>query len=144
MIPQWTASGELPSGLHKTTLEEVRNRFGYNVRRQILIAGLSRALENLRAAGVTRVFLDGSFVATKPEPNDIDGCWDADEHVNVEALDPVFLDFSHHRQAMREKYGVDFFIANTIELGSGMPFVEFFQVNRDGQPKGILLIELTR
>jgi len=35
-----------------------------------------------------------------------------------------------------------YFIANTIELGSGMPFVEFFQLNRDGHPKGILAIEL--
>lgn len=122
----------------------MRNRFGYNTCRRVLMAGLSRALENLRAAGVTRVFLDGSFVTAKPEPNDIDGCWDIDEYVDVEALDPVFLDFSHHRQAMREKYGLDFFIANTIELGSGMPFVEFFQINRDGQPKGILLIELRR
>jgi hypothetical protein len=67
---------------------------------------------------------------------------DVDEYVRVEALDPVFLDFSSRRQAMKERYGVDFFMANAMELGSGMPFVEFFQINRDGDRKGILVIEL--
>jgi len=142
VIPEFNARGELPPGIHTTSLVEVEERFAYNRRRRKLMEGLIRAVENLREAGVPRLFIDGSFITDQAEPADVDGCWDVDEQIRVEALDPVLLDFSGQRQAMKEKYGVDFFIANTIELGSGMPFVEFFQLNRDGHPKGILAIEL--
>lgn len=43
---------------------------------------------------------------------------------------------------MKNKYGLDFFIANIIEAGSGLPFPKFFQVNREGEPKGILVVTL--
>ena len=43
---------------------------------------------------------------------------------------------------MKEKYGLDFFIANFIEAESGLPFPKFFQVNRNGEPKGILVVKL--
>lgn len=142
MIPKLNKRGELPPGLHPTTLTEVGQRFAITARRRKLFDGLARVCENLRTAGVPRMYIDGSFVTDKAGPRDVDGCWDVDEHVRVEAIDPVFLDFSHHRRAMKRKYGVDFFVANTIELGSGMPFVGFFQINRDGNPKGILVIEL--
>lgn len=142
MIPDLNERGELPPGIFATTLAEVGRRFATAPRRRRLFNGLRRACRNLRVAGVPRVYIDGSFVTNKAEPADIDGCWDVDEYVRVEALDPVFLDFSNRRQAMKEKYGVDFFIANAMELGSGMPFVEFFQINRDGDSKGILVIEL--
>ena len=43
---------------------------------------------------------------------------------------------------MKKRYGLDFFISNVIEGGSGLPFSKFFQVNRGGDPKGILVIKL--
>jgi hypothetical protein len=55
---------------------------------------------------------------------------------------PVFLDFSDHRRAMKEKYGVDFFVADWIEASSGKTFLDFFQQNRCFEPKGILAVEL--
>jgi len=98
--------------------------------------------KNLKDAGIKTVYLDGSFITTKEFPNDIDGCWDYNENINLNKLDPVFLDFNNSRKNMKHKYGVDFFIANTIELGSGLPFVKFFQSTRNGEDKGIILIEL--
>ena len=62
--------------------------------------------------------------------------------MHIDALDPVLLDFSQHRQAMQEKYGIDFFIANWMEAGSGLTFLEFFQLNRADEPKGIVMITL--
>jgi len=59
--------------------------------------------------------------------------------VNTKILDPVFL---RTRKAMKAKYGLDFFIANIIEAGSGLPFPKFFQVNRNGDPKGIIVLPL--
>ncbi len=46
------------------------------------------------------------------------------------------------KQSLREKYGVDFFLATWIEAGSGLTFLDFFQRNRADDPKGIVQIDL--
>jgi len=142
MIPSPNVSGELPPGIHAATLDEIEAVFATTFRRLTLFDGLRRAVQNLKAAGVRRVFIDGSFVTTKAEPNDIDGCWEWHNEVDLDRLDPVFLDFSRQRQAMQGKYGVDFFIANWVEAGSGLTFLEFFQHNRSDEPKGIVMLTL--
>ncbi len=103
--------------------------------------GLEEAAGNLKAAGVQTIWINGSFVTSKKEPNDVDGCWEYTENVNIGRLDPVFL--AESRLPMKEKYGVEFFPAFVIEAGSGLPFPKFFQVNRDGDPKGILVVSFT-
>lgn len=142
MIPAPDTLGELPAGVHTATWAEVVAVLGTTPRRRVLCAGLRRALANLQAAGVRRVFLDGSFVTTKAEPHDIDGCWEWTAAVDVQRLDPVLLDFTHGRQAMQEKYGVDFFLATWVEAGSGLTFLDFFQRNRADAPKGMLALHL--
>lgn len=135
--------GLLKPGIYKLRISEAEEAFGKNnAIRQNLFNKLKLALRNLKNAGITTVYLDGSFITTKEFPNDIDGCWDYNENINLNILDPVFLDFKNSRKNMKHKYGVDFFIANTIELGSGLPFVKFFQSTRNGEEKGIILIEL--
>jgi len=62
--------------------------------------------------------------------------------VDLDRLDPVFLDFSRQRQAMPGKYDVDFCITNWVEAGSGLTFLEFFQRNRSDEPKGIVMLTL--
>jgi len=57
-------------------------------------------------------------------------------------IDKVLLDFSNQRAAMKKKYGVDFFLANELESPKGKTFLEFFQKDRNGQPKGILKVKL--
>ena len=70
MIPASNALGELPPGIHTATLEEVEAVFAKTPRRRTLFDGLRRAMQNLKATGVRRVFIDGSFVTTKANPND--------------------------------------------------------------------------
>ena len=142
MIPASNALGELPPGIHTATLDEVEAVFAKTPRRRTLFDGLRRAMQNLKATGVRRVFIDGSFVTTKANPNDVDGCWEWSEDVNLDLLDPVFLDFSRQRQAMKEKYGLDFFLANWVEAGSGLTFLDFFQLNRSDEPKGIVMLKV--
>ena len=92
-----------------------------------------------RGTSVSCHWIDGSFVTRKQAPNDIDGCWEYAADVDLEALHPVFLLGS--RGPMKIKYGVEFFPAFAVEADSGLPFPAFFQVNRDGEPKGILVID---
>ena len=68
------------------------------------IAG--RIPPSLRVAPESRcrlVYLDGSFVMTKEHPGDFDACWDI-QHVDEEALDPVFRDFSQGRAAQKRRF----------------------------------------
>jgi hypothetical protein len=141
-IADLNGDGLLPPGIHDASLDEIRQRFAYNARRAALVDGLQRALENLEAAGVQTVYIDGSFATRKKQPRDIDGCWEVTAAVDDTLLDPVFLDFSDHCAAMRRKYGVHLFIAQMTEGRSGVPFSQFFQETRDGRPKGILRVTL--
>ncbi len=139
-IPKLQGNSELPAGEHQATLEEVELVYGTSTdRRKALMKGLRDAAFNLETAGVRTIWINGSFVTSKKEPNDIDGCWEYNTSVDIKILDPVFLG---NRAEMKKKYGLDFFIANYIEAGSGLPFPKFFQKNREGEPKGIIVIKL--
>jgi hypothetical protein len=143
VIPDLNEDGLLPPGVYPAGLEEIRQRFGgRNVVRRRLFGGLTQALQNLREAGVKRVYVDGSFVTDKAFPNGVDGCWDAGGTIDLGKLDQVFLDFTDRRRKMKEKYGVDFFPASSVEGNSRQAFLDFFQVDRDGRSKGVLVIDL--
>ena len=98
-----------------------------------------KASGNLKTSGVRTIWINGSFITSKDEPNDIDGCWEYNENVSLDVLDPVFLG---DRAGMKKKFSLDFFIANCIEADSGLPFPKFFQRNREGEAKGILVVTL--
>jgi hypothetical protein len=139
-IPALQKNGELPPGEHQASLDEIEQVYGsLNECRKLLMRGLRDAANNFELSGVKILWVDGSFITDKEEPNDIDGCWEYKPNVNRAILDPVFLGV---RKEMKNKYGLDFFIASIIEMGSGLPFPKFFQVNRDGTEKGIIVIKL--
>lgn len=139
MIPAWTAEGLLPQGVHASDWSEVTMRFGWNAHRASLLLGLADGMSVLRSAGCERLWLDGSFVTQKELPNDYDACW-APDNVDPLRLDQVLLNLQPgDRAAIKSKYLGDLLIAG-LELGSGLTFVEFFQLTRDGKPKGIVLL----
>ena len=104
--------------------------------------GFRAAIENLRDAGCSVVYLDGSFVTSKPHPNDYDACWE-EAGVDPTALDPVLLTFDAGRAAQKAKYLGEFFPASIIADVDGLSFLEFFQTDKEiGRPKGIIAIDL--
>ena len=145
VLPAFDANGNLPPGVYRVSMQEIRARFAWNATRRRLLDGLTRAVASLAAAGVRRVWIDGSFVTAKEEPNDIDGCWEPGPEVAADRLDPVFLDTTPPRKAMRREYGVDFLIAGTrlFDMAArGMTVESFFQFDRNLRRKGILLLEI--
>jgi len=122
------------------SFDEVLERFGWNERRRGLIDGMAEALELLATVGCSQVWLNGSFVTAKAEPGDFDACWDT-HGVDLEAIDPVFLDLSGGRAAQKARFGGEFF-PNVTEGGSGLVFADFFQNERDGSRKGIVVLKL--
>ena len=142
-------NGELPVGEHIATIDEVEMIFGIqNDRRKNLMTGLKNVIGQFNSAGVTRVFIDGSFTSDKEEPADIDGCWSISGHIDETKIDPDFWNFNDElellkcRKNIKDKYGLDFYIAEWTEGISGKPFPDFFKTNRDGSQKGILKINL--
>ncbi len=145
MIPKAVEIGSswkvLPSGIFDATLEEIKECFATNQRRKTLYIGLEQGCECLRRAGCKVVFLDGSFVTEKPNPGDFDLCWDP-TGVNVNLLDPIFLDFYDCRKKQKLKFGGEFFPSSWKADGS-LTFVDYFQVDKDtGLTKGIIRIRL--
>jgi len=145
MIPGFTNEGLLPPGVHETDLEELKEKMGWSRKRRELLEGLEEALELMASCGVTRAYLDGSFVTDKDRPNDIDGCYDLAEDVAAEdlrRLAPVFPPSQFNRAEAKRRFGMDFFPAAATELGSGQPFLRFFQTDREGRERGVLSVEL--
>ena len=99
-----------------------------------------RTVGLLASVGCRRVWINGSFVTAKDEPGDVDVCWDT-EGVDLERVDPIFLDLSRGRAAQKKRFGCEF-LPNVIEARSGLVFAEFFQRERDGSRKGIFLLGL--
>jgi hypothetical protein len=133
-------TGLLPVGEHLASWDEVVERFGWNAWRRRLLDGLADGLDLLAAAGCRRVWLNGSFVTAKDEPGDFDVSWDMDG-VDVDKLDPILVDLTAGRRTQKARFGGEF-LPNVEESGSGLVFAEFFQLERDGSRKGIVVLDI--
>ena len=141
MIPAFNSDGNLPTGVHWATWQEFAARFGTTPHRQQLLKGLKSALDSLSKAGCQTVYRDGSFVTKKENPNDFDGCWDL-TGVDPSLLDPILLLLDDKRVAQKAKYKGELFPASFTADGVGNTYLDFFQIDRDGNPKGIVAIDL--
>lgn len=142
---QFTINGTLPSGIHLFTWKELEELLAFNDRRRELLSWLKRACIPLQQAGCQKIYIGGSFVTSKEIPGDIDVCWEDDgiDFVKLQDLDPVLLDFDNEQAAQKAKYGGEFFPASLPTRKNGKTHLEFFQEDRDGNPKGIIAINLS-
>lgn len=142
MIPDFDpVTGNLPSGEHAATWQELVERFGHTPWRQKLLAGLRDALGLLKAAGCVRAYIDGSFVTEKDEPGDFDACWDA-EGVDFDRLDERLLTFDRGRATQKAAFLGELFIADVRADPQGTLFRDFFQTDREDRRKGIVVIDM--
>jgi hypothetical protein len=141
VLPTLQKDGHLPPGVHATAWPELLKRFGNTPYRLGLLRGLRDAALNLKGAGCSTLYVDGSFVTSKRVPKDYDGCWDP-AGVDLRKLDPVLMDFTSGRAAQKAKYGGELFPSSAPADGAGSTFLEFFQSDRDGIPKGLVMLDL--
>jgi hypothetical protein len=144
-LPNFNQHGNLPSGIHVATWQDVNDLLAFNERRQELLSGLRRACESLKQAGCHKVYIGGSFVTNKEYPGDFDACWDDDgvDFKRLKCLDPVLLNLENKRKEQKAKYGGELFISSTqADFKTGRTYLEFFQKDRDGNSKGIVLIHI--
>lgn len=136
-------NGLLPPGVHWVSNEDsMYEIFGTNEHRRRLLGGFFAGTAHLQRAGCPRVFLDGSFVTTKPFPRDFDCCYDT-HNMNFEILPQVFKDFSNDRALQKANFGGEFFPTQSTAVRPWTTFWEFFQTDKEtGNPKGIVGFEL--
>ena len=101
----------------------------------ILPSGLTSSSGSAQRRGA------GSFIATKEHPGDFDACWDLDG-VDFDVIDEVLLTFDPGRRAQKARYRGELFPADAAADPLGTLFRDFFQRDRDGNPKGIIVIDL--
>lgn len=142
MIPDFRDDGYLPEGLHLATEAEVTFRFGsHTPRRKRLALRLRRWIDLARAVSARRLFVDGSFVTAKPEPNDVDAVvWLPPDFVarvsngNLEAMELETMLLTRRPE--------EIFAAE--DRRDWDDWLEFFSRTRehDGRRKGVVEIEL--
>ena len=142
MLPDFRDDGYLPEGLHLATEAEVTFRFGTDTsRRQGLALRLRRWVELARAISARRFFVDGSFVTSKQEPNDVDAVvWLPDDFVdrvsngNLEAMEVETMLLTRRPEEM-------FAVEDRRDWDD---WLDFFSRTRepDGRRKGVVEIEI--
>ena len=142
MIPDFRDDGYLPEGLHVATEAEVTFRFGTATRqRQRLALRLRRWVGLARIVNAKRFFVDGSFVTSKPEPNDLDAViWipdDFTDRLRQSELEAVELDSMLVTRRPEELFAAE-------DRRNWDDWVEFFSRTReaDGRRKGIVEVTL--
>ncbi len=141
MLINLKKTGFLPAGIHPATWKELNDQFGFNEQRRMLLNGLQKGLQLLKKYGCIEVYVDGSFVTTKPIPNDIDVCYD-NSYMNWKKFikdNPEFNDVKQGSKVQKEKYQSEFYAYNAFDDY----IVQFFQFDRDNNPKGIVKLSLT-
>ena len=143
MIPEFTADGFLPEGIHRATVSEFEERFvkstGLFARRTVF-DHLRELLKEAADSGIVkRVLVGGSFVTANPAPNDFDCLIALDETVIGRELRPFEYRIVSRRRA-RKAFQGDVF-AFPADSPAYREYFEFFQKTRDGSRVGILEIE---
>ena len=120
----------LPPGEHDASLEEVEAQFGSSSMKRIrLHVSLRNTIAELRALGVTDIWIGGSFISDKRRPDDVDIVYDPPAGSD---LDGWGLLAPARRQHLKEARGVD--------LLWSIDVVHFFKTDSENRPRGVIRI----
>jgi hypothetical protein len=142
MLPPFTEHGYLPTGLHLTSFDEFEKRFVYfdqSDRRFRLFERFRELYLQAKASQIVqRILVGGSFVTSKPEPNDFDCIL----VLNPEVHDLLPIEYNLvSRSRARRVFGGDV-IAVIAGSANYEVYLNLFQHTRELLPVGIVEIEL--
>lgn len=141
-LPPFDSNGDLPNGIHPATLRDLYTRFGeQNRTREIIFGRLERIARIARRTGhLARMIVFGSFVTTKPEPNDVDVFLIFDETFDSSRCDAETLLLLDHAAADAHFGASIFWLRRPAVFGGEQAAIEFWQTRRDGLLRGIVEI----
>ena len=144
-LPPSNELGDLPPGVHRTTMEVVVERFGHGSEQRRLV---TRRLLHIfvlaqRTDHLSRLIVFGSYVTDKLNPNDVDVILVMDDEFRLGHC-PIEAKGLFDHATAQARYGASIFwvrlgllFGETIE-----DFVSYWQIKRDGLKRGIVEVIL--
>jgi hypothetical protein len=129
-MPPFNERGYLPNGIYPMKWPDFCEYFGGNSHRQQQLTKLYLLLLMVSAADCTVAWIGGSFVTSKPYPDDFDGCFDAGTCWGE--FNPILGDLDRQQAEYGGEVRPDF---------SGQ-FQRYLQTDKDGYPRGIVELDL--
>jgi len=137
--PEFNEHGDLPVGIHQTTLDEIVRHFSTTTRRATVARRLERIYQLARSTGhLARFIIFGSFVTAKSEPNDVDIFLLMEDSFDVRQVSPEARLVFDHAAAQNLLGASVFWIRRAAALGGEEATIAHWQVKRDGNKRGIL------
>ena len=140
-LPDFDASGDLPPGVHRATLNEMIQRFGSaGGQRGICTLRLSHVHELAKRTGyLQRFIIFGSYVTVEPNPNDIDVILVMDDAFRLEECSIESRGLFDHALAQARFGASIFWIRPGLLIDEGIEdFIAYWQLKRDGSKRGIV------
>jgi hypothetical protein len=137
-LPDLTATGDLPLGVHRSSVSEMTLRFGTgSPRRRLLALRLERIYRIAAETGhLLRFAVFGSFVTSKQEPNDVDAFMVMDDNFDMGAVSGEAALLFDHSTAQMHFGGSVFWVRRMAALGGEQVAIEDWQIKRDGTRRG--------
>lgn len=138
--PSFNEAGDLPAEILKATLAEVLAKFGGGTaQRRAVGMRLARIHKLATATGhVRRFVVYGSFVTTKPEPNDVDVFLVMEDDFDFSAVAPEMLLVFDHMTAHNALGASVFWVRRLAALGGEDSAVRDWMHKRDGSLRGVV------
>jgi len=138
-IPAFDATGNLPPGIYRATLEEIQTRFCTGDVRAHWGNVLRDVVALARSTGrVEAIYIFGSFVTAKPAPADLDLFMIMSSDFASETVEGrARLLFDRSRAALVWGICLYWITARTDRT----PFIAAWQLRRDGGSRGIVEVQ---
>lgn len=140
MLPEFNNNGNLPEGIHLATEEEVFVRFATtSARRQWLGEQLRSLLALAKSTRqLSRVFLWGSFVTRKENPNDVDVLLVMDTNFAFDILPAQGQVLFDHVQAKIRFHADVFWTKASIDERVLQMWLDTYQIDKNFNHRGIV------
>ena len=143
-LPDFNNNGDLPEGIHQATIDEVVSRFGVGTFQRQAVAARLLHLYHLTTATrqLERLIIFGSFITTKPDPNDVDIVLVMRDDFDLSACaEDTRLIFDHAQATLKFGASVFWIRPSMLLLDPLDEFVVHWQIKRDGTRRGIVEVK---
>lgn len=140
-LPHFEIAGDLPEGLHRAPPGDVIERLGVGSKqRQEVAARLLRVHRAAEATGMLeRFIIFGSFVTSKPDPNDVDIILVMRDDFDLSACGEEARRLFNHIEAEQEFGASVFWIRPSLLILETLDeFLGHWQIKRDHTRRGIV------
>ncbi len=144
-LPNLNEHGELPAGVHQTTLTELLTQFGTGTRQRREVGRRLKLIHEVASwtGSLDRMVVFGSFVTNKSEPRDVDVVLIMKDEFKIEHCSAATSALFDHTAA-EQAFGASVFWIrpSLLILQSLDDFIAGWQQKRGGGQRGI--VEVTQ